>query len=325
MLTAGAHVRLALGQSAGRRDVAGRGLGAVMRPNVAVFKADSAVRLHDLTVSYRGHPAVHHLSGTFGRHVDRRGRPQRRGQEHPAGRAGRHDSRLRRPHRARPGAARGLPAAGLGPGPQLPGARARGGGDGPVVTHRQLRRAAAPTTASASTIALAAVGLGGFGQRWLGELSAGQAQRVLFARVLVQDAGLILLDEPFNAIDARTTADLLALLHALEARVTHRDRRAARPGSGARAFRAGAAAGPRARGLGADGRGAEGRAPVQGTPDGRGLGRGGAALRGVGMSLLAAPAGTLHRVPVHAPGAGGHAGRCRWAARPSAACWCCAA
>ena len=61
--------------------------------------------------------------------------------------------------------------------------------------------------------ALAAVGLSGFGQRWLGELSAGQAQRVLFARVLVQDAGLILLDEPFNAIDARTTADLLALLH----------------------------------------------------------------------------------------------------------------
>jgi zinc/manganese transport system ATP-binding protein len=44
-------------------------------------------------------------------------------------------------------------------------------------------------------------------------LSAGQAQRVLFARVLMQDAGLILLDEPFNAIDARTTADLLALLH----------------------------------------------------------------------------------------------------------------
>jgi zinc/manganese transport system ATP-binding protein len=30
--------------------------------------------------------------------------------------------------------------------------------------------------------------------------------------VLVQDAGLILLDEPFAAIDARTTADLLALL-----------------------------------------------------------------------------------------------------------------
>ena len=60
--------------------------------------------------------------------------------------------------------------------------------------------------------ALQAVGLGGFESRWLGELSAGQVQRALFARVLLQDAELILLDEPFNAIDARTTADLLALL-----------------------------------------------------------------------------------------------------------------
>jgi len=70
-----------------------------------------------------------------------------------------------------------------------------------------------PADRTAVGEALAAVGLSGFDQRWLGELSAGQAQRVLFARVLVQDAGLILLDEPFNAIDARTTADLLALLH----------------------------------------------------------------------------------------------------------------
>ncbi|MBP6544607.1 MAG: ABC transporter, partial [Piscinibacter sp.] len=35
---------------------------------------------------------------------------------------------------------------------------------------------------------------------------------VLFARVLLQDAQLILLDEPFNAIDARTSADLLAVV-----------------------------------------------------------------------------------------------------------------
>lgn len=61
--------------------------------------------------------------------------------------------------------------------------------------------------------ALAEVGLSGFGQRQVGELSVGQFQRVLFARVLVQDAPLILLDEPFNAIDTRTTADLLALVH----------------------------------------------------------------------------------------------------------------
>lgn len=60
--------------------------------------------------------------------------------------------------------------------------------------------------------ALEAVGLAGMEGRPVGALSAGQVQRVLFARLLVQDAQVILLDEPFNAIDARTTADLLALL-----------------------------------------------------------------------------------------------------------------
>ena len=61
--------------------------------------------------------------------------------------------------------------------------------------------------------ALAAVGLAGAERRAIGELSAGQFQRVLFARLLLQDAPVILLDEPFTAIDERTTADLLALLH----------------------------------------------------------------------------------------------------------------
>lgn len=61
--------------------------------------------------------------------------------------------------------------------------------------------------------ALDAVGLSGFERRGIGEMSAGQFQRVLFARVLLQDAPVILLDEPFNAIDARTTADLLTIVH----------------------------------------------------------------------------------------------------------------
>jgi zinc/manganese transport system ATP-binding protein len=60
--------------------------------------------------------------------------------------------------------------------------------------------------------ALAAVGLNGFENRPIGTLSGGQMQRMLFARVLLQDARLIVLDEPFNAIDARTSADLLALV-----------------------------------------------------------------------------------------------------------------
>jgi zinc/manganese transport system ATP-binding protein len=60
--------------------------------------------------------------------------------------------------------------------------------------------------------AIAAVGLTGFERRPIGTLSGGQMQRVLFARLLLQDAELILLDEPFTAIDARTTRDLLDLV-----------------------------------------------------------------------------------------------------------------
>ena len=60
--------------------------------------------------------------------------------------------------------------------------------------------------------ALAAVGLTGFENRSIGTLSGGQMQRMLFARVLLQDARVIVLDEPFNAIDAKTSADLIALV-----------------------------------------------------------------------------------------------------------------
>jgi zinc/manganese transport system ATP-binding protein len=61
--------------------------------------------------------------------------------------------------------------------------------------------------------AIAAVGLTGFERRPIAALSGGQMQRVLFARLSLQDAGLIVLDEPFNAIDDRTVADLVALVH----------------------------------------------------------------------------------------------------------------
>jgi zinc/manganese transport system ATP-binding protein len=60
--------------------------------------------------------------------------------------------------------------------------------------------------------ALEAVGLAGFENRAIGQLSGGQLQRALFARVMLQDAKVILLDEPFTAIDQKTTADLLALI-----------------------------------------------------------------------------------------------------------------
>jgi zinc/manganese transport system ATP-binding protein len=60
--------------------------------------------------------------------------------------------------------------------------------------------------------AIAAVGLTGFEQRPIGTLSGGQMQRTLFARLLLQDARLIVLDEPFNAVDVKTVSDLLALV-----------------------------------------------------------------------------------------------------------------
>jgi zinc/manganese transport system ATP-binding protein len=60
--------------------------------------------------------------------------------------------------------------------------------------------------------ALQAVGLTGFEARSIGTLSGGQMQRMLFARLTLQDARIIVLDEPFNAIDAKTSSDLVALV-----------------------------------------------------------------------------------------------------------------
>jgi zinc/manganese transport system ATP-binding protein len=60
--------------------------------------------------------------------------------------------------------------------------------------------------------AIAAAGLEDFPDRRIAELSAGEFQRALFARLVVQDASVILLDEPFAAVDEQTTADLLQLV-----------------------------------------------------------------------------------------------------------------
>ena len=72
----------------------------------------------------------------------------------------------------------------------------------------QLRR----QSRSRVEAAIAAVGLTGFEGRSIGSLSGGQMQRTLFARLLLQDAKLVLLDEPFTAIDAKTMADLVAVI-----------------------------------------------------------------------------------------------------------------
>ena len=53
--------------------------------------------------------------------------------------------------------------------------------------------------------ALAEVGLADRANERFGVLSGGQRQRVLLARAVAQEARLLLLDEPFNGVDAATT------------------------------------------------------------------------------------------------------------------------
>ncbi|MEO7853694.1 MAG: metal ABC transporter ATP-binding protein [Rubrivivax sp.] len=173
-----------------------------------------AIRLDNLTLSHRGHPAVHHLSGSFepgsmtaivgpngaGKSSLLAGlmgrlRPSTGSIHLSAGLAGRIAYLPQQAEIDRSFPVRVLDVVMLGHWSRL-----------------GAWRGAQPQHTEQALTALAAVGLDRFGARSIGELSAGQFQRVLFARVLLQDAPVILLDEPFNAIDARTTADLLALL-----------------------------------------------------------------------------------------------------------------
>ena len=172
------------------------------------------ILLRDLTCAHDRHPAVHHLSGRFapGSLTAVVG-PNGAGKTtllralaglHPA-----HDGRIDRG---------GLAPAGIALLPQA-GTLDRGfpvscrdvvalGAWGRVGAFRRL-----PADAEAGAdAALREVGLAGFERRLVGTLSAGQFQRVLFARLIVQDAPVLLLDEPFNAVDARTAADLMALV-----------------------------------------------------------------------------------------------------------------
>ncbi len=181
----------------------------------AVAAAPPAVMLGNLTVAYRGHPAVHHLSGEFAAGsltaiVGPNGAGKTSllaaimGRVRAAEGEVRIDPRLAGrvawlPQQAevdRSFPLRVFDMVALGQWGRV-GSFAALRGDSVDAVHA----------------AIAAVGLSGFERRHIGELSAGQFQRVLFARVLLQDAPLILLDEPFNAIDARTTADLLGVVH----------------------------------------------------------------------------------------------------------------
>ncbi|WP_237214770.1 metal ABC transporter ATP-binding protein [Falsiroseomonas oryziterrae] len=73
----------------------------------------------------------------------------------------------------------------------------------------------------AARAALAQVGMEDFADRQIGKLSGGQQQRVFLARALAQDAELVLMDEPFAAVDAATEAAIVAVLRDLAARGRH--------------------------------------------------------------------------------------------------------
>jgi len=175
---------------------------------------NAAIRIDDLTVSYRRHPAVHHLSGVFAKGsltaiVGPNGAGKSSllaalvGRVRPTTGVVEIQSGLQQRIAYLPQQAeidRGFPIRVLDV--VMLGHWARLGGYSGTDT----------TFLGQAFEALDAVGLDGFGSRSIGELSVGQLQRVLFARVLLQDAAVILLDEPFNAIDARTTADLIEVV-----------------------------------------------------------------------------------------------------------------
>lgn len=68
--------------------------------------------------------------------------------------------------------------------------------------------------------AIDAVGLTGLENRTVGQLSGGQLQRAMFARLLLQRGKLVLLDEPFNAVDSKTFKDLLEVIKSWHAEGT---------------------------------------------------------------------------------------------------------
>jgi zinc/manganese transport system ATP-binding protein len=172
------------------------------------------ITISDLTLGYDGHPAVHHLDGQFapgsmtaivgpngsGKSTLLKGLT---GILRPLG--GRVDRGTLGPHqiaylpqsaeidRSFPATVTDLVALGLW---------SRRGLFGKITSSDYDRIDAA----------LAGVGLAGFETRPIDTLSGGQAQRALFARLLLQDADVIVLDEPFTAIDEKTVADLIALV-----------------------------------------------------------------------------------------------------------------
>ena len=183
--------------------------GAVARRLVGAVTA--ALRLVDLTVSYDRHPAVHHVSAEIpAAEMTAIVGPNGAGKStllkallglapHIEGRIECTAKRIAYlPQQAE--IDRSFPISVFDT--VLLGRWSRFGGFG----------AAEPADIHDAQHAIEAVGLAGFERRPIDTLSVGQFQRVLFARLLLQDADLVLLDEPFAAIDSKTVADLMAVI-----------------------------------------------------------------------------------------------------------------
>ena len=168
--------------------------------------------LHDLTLTYDRHPAVHHLSGSFAP-----GSLTAVVGPNGAGKT----TLLRALAGLHPIASGRVEGAGAGQVALLPQGAALDRSF-PIVCREVVAlglwrscgpfRPIGPEGLARAEAALNSVGLHGFERRPVGTLSAGQFQRLLFARLIVQDAPVLLLDEPFNAVDARTEADLVRLI-----------------------------------------------------------------------------------------------------------------
>ncbi|KFX01697.1 metal ABC transporter ATP-binding protein [Pectobacterium carotovorum] len=83
--------------------------------------------------------------------------------------------------------------------------------------HRGLLRGINTNWHRKAIDALDAVSMTDFADRHIGVLSGGQLQRVLFARLLLTQAPIILLDEPFTGVDSQTTQALLQIIEQLHA------------------------------------------------------------------------------------------------------------
>ena len=170
----------------------------------------AAIRIEDLTLGYDGHPAVHHLSGIFA--------------------AGSLTAIVGPNGSGKSTLLKGI----MGTLPPLGGMIECTGDIAYLPQSAEIDRSFPATVSELVGLglwkrrglfgaldaadreqmaaALHAVGLDGFARRPIDTLSGGQMQRALFARVLLQDAPVVLLDEPFTAIDEKTVHDLMHLV-----------------------------------------------------------------------------------------------------------------